>query len=348
MSHEYRPPLRVSPRRAAGLVLLVALAAAAVFALTSHLAPGPASDDHAAAGTLNGDTRFPLVSKDGPAGTFSYTVRQGDTLFSIASAHGTSVAILLALNHIPDENAIEPGQHLNIPVPTPTPTATPTPTPTPTPPAGPSARIDHGPRDTTHIALTLDMGGRVEPALDIMGWLVANQVKATIFMTGAMAENPNTDAGRQVLAIVDAHPELFDLGNHSYSHPDFRELSPAQMDAELHTTEAAVAKYTARPMRPIWRPPFGGINQAVLNAVGPAGYTHTIMWDVDTIDWLPEADGGPTADDIVAKVLANARGGSIVLMHLGGYNTLEALPRIVDGLRTRGLEPVTLSEMLGY
>jgi hypothetical protein len=34
----------------------------------------------------------------------------------------------------------------------------------------------------------------------------------------------------------------------------------------------------------------------------------------------------------VAKVLAEAQGGSIVLMHLGGYETLNALPAIVAGL----------------
>jgi hypothetical protein len=32
-------------------------------------------------------------------------------------------------------------------------------------------------------------------------------------------------------------------------------------------------------------------------------------------------------------------------MHLGGYHTLEALPRIVDGLRSAGYELVTLDEM---
>jgi hypothetical protein len=32
-------------------------------------------------------------------------------------------------------------------------------------------------------------------------------------------------------------------------------------------------------------------------------------------------------------------------MHLGGWNTLDALPDILAGLRERGLEPVTLSEM---
>ncbi len=38
-----------------------------------------------------------------------------------------------------------------------------------------------------------------------------------------------------------------------------------------------------------------------------------MLWDVDTIDWKPIRDGGPTAAQIVANVLAQAQGGSILL-----------------------------------
>jgi hypothetical protein len=41
------------------------------------------------------------------------------------------------------------------------------------------------------------------------------------------------------------------------------------------------------------------------------------------------------------------RAGSIVLMHLGGYETSDALPGIVDGLAADGLTPVTLATLLG-
>lgn len=288
----------------------------------------------------------PNVARDGPAGTFVYTMQPGDTLFSLANRFGTTVDILIALNGIQDVSDIPSGLVLFIPEvpPTPTPTATPQATATPT--GGPSVRIDNGPRNSGAVALTFDMGGRVEPALDIMNWLVANEVRATIFMTGAMANNPNTDAGREVLAIVDAHPGLFELGNHSYGHPDFRDLTASQMREELHSTESAVAQYTDMPMRPLFRPPYGGLDQAVLNGVGPAGYGYTIMWDVDTIDWLPEADDGPTTQEMVAKVVNNAQGGSIVLMHLGGYNTFAALPGMVAGLEARGFEFARVSELL--
>jgi peptidoglycan/xylan/chitin deacetylase (PgdA/CDA1 family) len=232
--------------------------------------------------------------------------------------------------------------------PTPRPTPRPTPTPSPTSPAGPSLLIRHGSRTTNDVALTFDMGGRVGDAIAIMSWLIEHDVHASVFMTGAMADNPNTEAGRRVLAMIDAHPALFTLGNHSYTHRDFRNLSAAQIVEELRRTEAAVAPFCDQNLRPFFRPPNGGYDAAALAAIGGAGYRYTMTWDVDTIDWRPIVNDppGPTADQMVAKVLANARGGSIVLMHLGGYETFEALPRIVAGLRAAGFDLVTLDELL--
>lgn len=197
------------------------------------------------------------------------------------------------------------------------------------------------------MALTFDMGGRVGDALAIVDWLIEHDVHASIFMTGAMADNTNTDAGRTVLARIEANTGLLVLGNHSYTHTDFRTLTDAEIRDELRRTETALGRYCTQDLRPLFRPPNGGVDADVLAGVGAAGYARTVTWDVDTIDWRLEKDGGPTADDIVAKVLANAQGGSIVLMHLGGYNTFEALPRIVAGLADAGLRPVTLDEMLG-
>jgi peptidoglycan/xylan/chitin deacetylase (PgdA/CDA1 family) len=191
------------------------------------------------------------------------------------------------------------------------------------------------------------MGGRVGDALAIVDWLVQHEIHATIFMTGAMADNESTDAGRRVLAVIQQHPELFVLGNHSYTHRDFRTLTAAEIRDELARTEAALAPWCSQDPRPYFRPPSGGYDAAVLAAVGTAGYSRTVLWDVDTIDWRPIANDppGPSADAIVAKVLSNARGGSIVLMHLGGYETFAALPRVVDGLSDRGLDLVNLDEL---
>ena len=49
---------------------------------------------------------------------------------------------------------------------------------------------------------------------------------------------------------------------------------------------------------------------------------------------------------MITKVTTNARTGSIVLMHLGGYPTFDALPAMVSRLRAAGLQPSTISALL--
>jgi peptidoglycan/xylan/chitin deacetylase (PgdA/CDA1 family) len=299
----------------------------------------------------------------------TYVVVRGDTLTSIARRFSTDVRSISYWNRdrypsldpespAYNPNAIAAGWELALipgvvlsddELPTPRPTTTPVPTltlpPAPTPTGSTSLLVSNGPRASNAVALTFDMGGRLDPALDIMDWLIAHDVPATIFPTGKVAST--TAVGTAVIERAAAHPDLFSVGNHSWDHPNFTTLTPDQMVDQLARTEAVVEPITGRSTRPWFRPPYGAQNATVRAAVGSAGWSYTVMWDVDTIDWKPEADGGPTTDDIVAKVLSRVQGGSIVLMHLGGYHTLEALPRIVEGLRARGFVPVTLDRMFG-
>ena len=238
-----------------------------------------------------------------------------------------------------DENDLPPG-----PSPTPRPSLTLPPVASPSPGAT-SAVVTAGPRGGNGVALTFDMGGRLDPALDIVGWLVDHGVAASVFPTGKTAST--TTIGRQVMATVAAHPDLFTIGNHTWDHPDLTTLDASAVAKELVDTETVVVDLTGRSTRPFFRPPYGTQDLATRQTAGELGWAYTVLWDVDTIDWKPMSDGGPTADDIVARVLSRAKGGSIVLMHLGGYETLAALPRIVDGLRARGLEPVTLDQLFG-
>jgi peptidoglycan/xylan/chitin deacetylase (PgdA/CDA1 family) len=126
-------------------------------------------------------------------------------------------------------------------------------------------------------------------------------------------------------------------------------VSAATLARLLRRTEAALARYCPQDPRPFLRPPNGGYNAAVLAAVGAAGYRYTVTWDVDTIDWRPVTNDppGPTADQIVARVMGRSSGGSIVPMHLGGYETYEALPRVADGPKAAGYALVTLDELVG-
>lgn len=294
-----------------------------------------------------------------------HTVVRGDSLSLIAERYETTWESLVYWNQeryasldpadpAYNPNLIEVGWQLVVrpgvvveyrPPPPPTPAPRP-PAPTPTATSTvPSAVVTHGSRSSGMVALTFDMGGRTEPAVAIMSWLRDHGVPATIFMTGSSLDS--TSAARQVISIVNARPDLFDLGNHTYSHPYLTSLSASQVATDLLRAEAVIDRYADQSPRPLFRPPYGAWDAEVLIGAGSVGYRWTVMWDVDTIDWKPIAEGGPTADQIVAKVLGRAQGGSIVLMHLGGYETLEALPRIVAGLEANGYRLVTLGTLLG-
>jgi Predicted xylanase/chitin deacetylase len=317
-----------------------------------------------------------VPSPSEPASGTTYTVRSGDTLSSIARAWGTTVAQLQAWNGtsypslLTDPGTLQVGWILIVagdPGTTPLPTVAPTLAPTP-PPSGCRAgnRVAAGSQQTFTtvpnaghaVALTLDMGGRLDPGLDILNLLIANHVCATIFPTGAMAQ---TTQGQAVMAVIRAHPELFEIGNHTMHHcnlvsggggsPTSAPCAGVAMTADFirkELTDAAtiLAQYSGQQPVPYWRAPYGALNQAVLDAAASVGYTKTFQWDIDTIDWKPIADGGPTAQQIATKVVSNAKDGSIVLMHLGGYETLDALKVMIPGLRDRGFLLTSLSDLL--
>ena len=212
------------------------------------------------------------------------------------------------------------------------------------------------------VALTFDMGGRMTPALRILSVLIANNVCATIFPTGAIGK---TAEGQAALAVIKAHPELFELANHTMHHCDLvrggggspgaadaaycASLAPSPSEAavkqELTNAEAAIKQYGGGTTKPFWRAPYGSVNATVLRWAAEAGWTKHFKWDIDTIDWKPIADGGPTARSMTLKVVNNARSGSVVLMHLGGFETPDALQAMIDGLRARGFVLTSLSDM---
>ena len=357
---------------------LAAVAAALILLTACSVSPSPSGTPGATPTATPFGTTLPSESASPGAtastapttGAVTYTVRPGDTLSSISRDWGTTVAQLQAWNGeaypslLTDPNTLEAGWILVVaedPNMTPQPTAT-------APASGCQAgnRVPAGEQQTFAtvpnaghaVALTLDMGGRLDPGTDILNFLIANGVCATIFPTGAMAQ---TAGGQRVMALIAAHPELFEIGNHTMHHCDLVKggggspttapcagITPDTEFVRSQLTDAAAILGPLAGQQPVpyWRPPYGVTTQSVRDAAASVGYTKTIMWDVDTIDWKPIVEGGPSAEQIATKVVSRAVDGSIVLMHLGGYETLDALEIMVPALRERGLLLTTISDLL--
>jgi peptidoglycan/xylan/chitin deacetylase (PgdA/CDA1 family) len=349
--------------------------------------PTGAADPSATPSLAGSPTPSATASPSGQATI--YVVLAGDTIYSIGRRYGTSVEQIVAWNadRYPslgdDPTTLQPGWELIVaggPNVTPRPTATveptsrpttaPTTRPTAPPPVASGCRAGNrvaagNPQTFSRIpgagramAITLDMGGRLDPGVDILKYLIANKVCVTLFPTGAMAQ---TSAGKEIMAIVRAHPELFEVGNHTMHHCDLVngglgspttapcKGGPPSADfirTELTSAAAIIKDLSGQDPRPYWRPPYGSVNAGVLSAAASVGYTKTLMWDIDTIDWKPISQGGPTAQQIATKVMSRAQDGSIVLDHLGGYETLKALQIMVPGLRERGFTLTTISDLL--
>jgi peptidoglycan/xylan/chitin deacetylase (PgdA/CDA1 family) len=361
------------PRRRVGAAIFLCVALLACG--TPPVTTPPTSASASAQASAEPTPTPPLAT--GTPGSTTYVVQGGDTLSSIARAWGTTVGQLQAWNGerypslVGDPDSLQAGWVLVVagdPGATPVPSVDATPSPSFVA-SGCHAgnRVDAGEPETFHVvagagnevALTFDMGGRLDPGIDILNFLIDNGVCATLFPTGAMAQ---TLEGTRIMDIVKAHPELFEIGNHTMHHCDLVRggggspgTAPCQtggepradfIRAELTDAAAILQELSGQDPRPYWRPPYGSLNAAVISAAASVGYTKTFMWDIDTIDWKPISQGGPNAQQIATKVITQAEGGSNVLMHLGGYETLDALRIMIPGLRERGFLLTSLSDLL--
>lgn len=184
------------------------------------------------------------------------------------------------------------------------------------------------------IALTFEAGGDPQPATVIVTLLREAHVRATFFLDGKWAE-ANPELVRQM------HADGHELGNHGYAHADWTELSDEEIAADLAATEAVVLPLAGRRPQPWARPPYGAIDQRVLDVLKRAGYRALYRDAVDGGHWPGETN----PDSIYAQVLANATDGAVIVFHTDRQDTASALPSILADLAASRFELVPLSEL---
>lgn len=209
-------------------------------------------------------------------------------------------------------------------------------TPSPTSPAPSSQAPSSAPgRPTPNcasakcVALTFDDGPGQDTST-LLDELRDAGVRATFFVVGR-----NVSARPQLVARAQAEGHV--IGNHSWDHKDLAKLSMDAVRAELDQTAEAVKKATGRSPD-LFRPPYGSNSQGMRGSTVPP----MVLWDVDTEDWKNH-----DAQITTKRALDAVKAGSIVLMHDIHPSTVRAVPGLIQALRQRGYELVTVPELFG-
>jgi len=184
------------------------------------------------------------------------------------------------------------------------------------------------------IALTFDDGPAHPHTDSVLALLRFEQVPATFFVIGEAVER-HPELTKRILD--DGH----ELGNHSYSHKRLVLRSQHVIRTEVEVTDSLLRAAGAEgPIH--FRPPYGK------RLVGLPWYLSrtqrtTVLWSLEPDSWYADADG------MVRHVLQEAKPGSIILLHVDLASRKEeraALPEIIRGLRAKGFEFVTVSELI--
>ena len=185
-------------------------------------------------------------------------------------------------------------------------------------------------------SITFDDGPNPVATPRILDILKRQDVHATFFVLGRHAD-------RWPALVKRMADEGHQLGNHGYHHRKLHRRTPGYVRDDLARGADAIER--ASGVRPAhFRAPHG-FRSPWVTPIARALGERTVGWSLGVWD-----SARPGADEIVRRALDGMRAGSILLLHDGdGYDaggdrtqTAEALPRIIDGLRGRGVRFVTL------
>lgn len=179
------------------------------------------------------------------------------------------------------------------------------------------------------VALTFDDGPSGKYTRRLLEGLDSRDVKATFLLCGyRLRDYPET-----AQAIYDRGHEI---GLHGFTHNSMKEMSAAQVEQELRDTISLLP----RGCKPAFmRPPGGATTKSVRSAARQVGVA-VLNWSLDPKDWAKH-----DAAAVEQAVVPFVRDGDIILLHDMSTSSVDAALAIVDALRQRGFQFVTVSEL---
>ena len=198
------------------------------------------------------------------------------------------------------------------------------------------------------IVISFDDGPDPQWTPKMLDILKQKNVPAVFFVIGNMA-NQRPDILQREYA------EGHEIGNHTFTHPRFDDIPQSELRWQLNLTQRLIES-TLGVKSILFRPPYGIDHQpeyaeevSQLPLAQEMGYL-IVGQRIDPDDWSLR-DGKPIpAKEIVDSVVRQADKGNIILLHDGGGDrsqTLTALPKIIDALRARGYQFVSVADLLG-
>lgn len=182
-----------------------------------------------------------------------------------------------------------------------------------------------------HIALTFDDGPNTDTTPRVLEKLKKYGIPAAFFLVGDNITPESAEVSRA------AFGHGCELCSHSRTHTAMTELTAEEIRAETEFTDSKIKEITGTASR-FFRPPYIAVNNVMLDTIDKI-----FIAGIGAEDWLDEV----TAEMRAEKILAQAKNGSIILLHdmRGNSRTVSALDLIIPALLNDGYEFLTVSEL---
>ncbi|MNS43188.1 Poly-beta-1,6-N-acetyl-D-glucosamine synthase [compost metagenome] len=196
---------------------------------------------------------------------------------------------------------------------------------------------------TKQMILTFDDGPDGKYTPEILKILQEEKVPATFFIIGQNAEN-------NIPLVKELYKEGYEIGNHTFSHPNLAEVSLQRQRLELNATRRLIECITGHSTV-LFRPPFNADSEPQSYAeIEPVAMSKkdnylAIGESIDPRDW----EKGVSADTIFQRVVDQQNLGSIILLHDAGGDrtqTIKALPRIIHYFKNKGYKFINVSDLV--
>jgi peptidoglycan-N-acetylglucosamine deacetylase len=194
------------------------------------------------------------------------------------------------------------------------------------------------------VVLSFDDGPDETYTPQIVDILSREHVPAVFFMIGANIEN-------NIPLVKRIYREGFEIGNHTFTHPNMAEVGRRRALLELNATRLLLESITGHSTV-LFRAPYNADSEPeTMQELEPVALSKennylTVGESIDPNDW----EKGISPDTIFARVVQQEAKGNIILLHDAGGNreaTVKILPKIIHYFKDKGYTFTTVADLIG-